>query len=209
MERTYKIIRARCAGEEVIIKKSRFLSDACPVHSPEEASAFIDDRRKRYYDAKHHCFAYICGNNGNLTRCSDDGEPSGTAGRPILDVISGFEIQDIVIVVTRYFGGTLLGTGGLVKAYTEAARSVLNAADIITITHGIKIRMSADYTSFGKIKYELENESIDIRNITYDTVVSFTIIVTEDRENNIVSSITDITGGRIKILDRSEGDFEL
>ena len=114
-----------------------------------------------------------------------------------------------MIVVTRYFGGTLLGTGGLVKAYTEAARSVLNAADIITITHGIKIRMSADYTSFGKIKYELENESIDIRNITYDTVVSFTIIVTEDREKKIVSSITDITGGRIKILDRSEGDFEL
>ncbi len=208
MAGTYRIIREKCSGEEIAIKKSRFLSDAMPVHSQEEAAAFIEECRKKYYDAKHHCYAYSCGDDCSMIRCSDDGEPQGTAGRPILEVINGSEIHDIVIVVTRYFGGTLLGTGGLVRAYTEAAKAVITAADIVKITHGIKTRMKVGYTDFGKIRYELEKDQICPIDITYESDVSFTVTMTCDMEKEMIGALTDITGGKLKVINRTEGDYE-
>lgn len=110
---------------EIMEKKSRFIADVRKVESEEEATAFIEEIKKKYWDARHHCSAFVIGQKGQLTRCSDDGEPSGTAGRPMLEVLLGEGICDIAVVVTRYFGGVLLGTGGLVRAYSAAVKEGL------------------------------------------------------------------------------------
>ena len=111
---------------EITEKKSRFIADIRPVSTEEEALAFIEEIRKKYWDARHHCYAYILGERGQQSRCSDDGEPSQTAGRPMLDVLTGEGLTDVCAVVTRYFGGTLLGTGGLVRAYSGAVKEGLS-----------------------------------------------------------------------------------
>lgn len=122
----YKIVCERGYGEYEE-KKSRFLAEIVPASSIEEAMAFVESIRKKHYDARHHCFAYVIGRNKEMTRYSDDGEPGGTAGKPILEVLLGADVTDTVAVVTRYFGGTLLGTGGLVRAYTQAAKEGMAA----------------------------------------------------------------------------------
>lgn len=134
----YKIIEEPGEGEYEE-KKSRFIAKIVPAASEEEAVAFIDLVKKKYYDARHHCPALIIGRNREVTRCSDDGEPGGTAGKPILEVMLGAEITNAVMVVTRYFGGTLLGTGGLVRAYTQAAKAALADAKTATMRYGTRI----------------------------------------------------------------------
>lgn len=121
---------------EIVEKKSRFIATVQPVHSEEEALAFIEKLKKQYWNATHNCFAYVIGERFQTQRCSDDGEPQGTAGKPMLDVLLGEEIHDVVVVVTRYFGGTLLGTGGLVRAYSKAVQEGLAASKIITKMYG-------------------------------------------------------------------------
>ena len=135
---------------EIIEKKSRFIATVKPVKSEEEAITFIEGLKKKYWNATHNCFAYVIGERFQTQRCSDDGEPSGTAGRPMLDVLLGEEVHDVAVVVTRYFGGTLLGTGGLVRAYQEATKAGLNASKIIVKQKGkrlwnfiISLRVSA------------------------------------------------------------------
>ena len=124
MDNQYKTIIESGSGE-YIEKKSRFIGELVPVSSEEEAFAYLDAVRKKHYNASHHCFAYVLGEKNQTERASDDGEPSGTAGRPILHVLEGEEICNALIVVTRYFGGTLLGTGGLTRAYTAAAKAAV------------------------------------------------------------------------------------
>jgi len=123
MENSYKTIVSYGEGE-IVEKKSKFLCKIYPVHSEEEALAHIEQLKKQYWDARHNCYAYIIGKNSETVRCSDDGEPSGTAGRPMLEVLQKEELKDVLAVVTRYFGGVLLGTGGLVRAYTRRYRKV-------------------------------------------------------------------------------------
>lgn len=130
MVESYKILYKGGTGE-LVEKKSRFLADLRPVSSEEEALAFIEEIRKKYWDARHHCFAYIIGDRGQNARCSDDGEPSQTAGKPMMDVLAGEELHDVCAVVTRYFGGTLLGTGGLVRAYSGALKEGLKNCVIL------------------------------------------------------------------------------
>ena len=145
----YRTIYKEGAGE-IVEKKSRFIAEAYPVAGEEEAFAHLEEVKKRYWDARHHCWAYVTGRNPGQERMSDDGEPAGTAGKPILEVIRGRELTDIFIVVTRYFGGTLLGTGGLVRAYTSAAAEALAHTEIITRIHGLKLKVTTDYTGLGK-----------------------------------------------------------
>ena len=135
---------------EIVEKKSRFLAAAAHIDTEEEALAFIEEIRKKHYNATHNCYAYVLGENFELQRFSDDGEPGGTAGKPILDVLTGEDIHDSVIVVTRYFGGTLLGTGGLVRAYSGAAKEGLLASAIITRKRGIKLKIRTEYTGLGE-----------------------------------------------------------
>lgn len=131
---------------EIVEKKSRFIAEVFPVSNEEEAFAHLEEIRKKHWDARHHCWAYVIGRNPAAERMSDDGEPAGTAGKPILEVLRGKKLTDVFVVVTRYFGGTLLGTGGLVRAYTSAAAEALAHTVIITKIHGFKLKIITDYT---------------------------------------------------------------
>ena len=139
---TYKILLKGGQGE-IVEKKSRFIATIEPVSTEEEAAAFIELTKKKYWDARHNCTAMIIGRHGEITRCSDDGEPSGTAGRPMLEVLTGEGLHNIVVVVTRYFGGTLLGTGGLVRAYSQAVKEGLCNCEIGILAEGKNISSSS------------------------------------------------------------------
>ena len=161
MEREDRTVYEGGQGE-IIEKKSRFIATVKPVKTEEEALELIETLKKKYWDATHNCFAYIIGEGAPLKRCSDDGEPSGTAGRPMLDVLEGEALRDVCVVVTRYFGGTLLGTGGLVRAYSGAVRAGLEASVLITRQKGVKLQVGTDYTGLGKIQYLLGQRGIKI-----------------------------------------------
>ena len=138
---------------EIIEKKSRFIATVRLVKTEEEALSFIEEMRKKYWNATHNCYAYVIGERKETMRCSDDGEPSGTAGKPMLDVLLGEDLYNTAVVVTRYFGGTLLGTGGLVRAYSKAVQEGLACSRIITKHHGILLEIGTDYNGVGKLQY--------------------------------------------------------
>ena len=191
----YKVVYE--AGEgEYEEKKSRFIANVMPVESEEEAAAFIESIRKKYYDARHNCPAFIIGKNREITRCSDDGEPSGTAGKPILEVLMGAGVTNVAVVVTRYFGGTLLGTGGLVRAYTQAAQAGLADAKIATMRYGTELLIGVDYTDVGKVQYLLGNEQIEIIDSKYAQSVDFEIRIPHERVEEVRKKLTEITCGR-------------
>lgn len=199
----YKIVYR--AGEgEIVEKKSRFIASIAPAGSEEEALAFIESVKKRHYDARHNCPAFIIGRNHELTRCSDDGEPSGTAGKPILEVLLGAELTNTVVVVTRYFGGTLLGTGGLVRAYTQAVQEALKHTGIATMRYGATISIQTDYTDLGKIQYLLGNKGIAIMDSEYTDKVVLKIQIPEENAEMLTKELTENTAGRaiIEILEQ-------
>ena len=184
---------------EIVEKKSRFIAEVFLVHSEEEAMQYLEQIRKKYWDARHHCWAYVIGEERVTERCSDDGEPSGTAGKPILEVIRGAGLHNIFVVVTRYFGGTLLGTGGLVRAYTESAREGISHSQIITKIYGFKLNLTTDYTGLGKIQYLLAQRKIPIVQSEYTDQVTLSVLVSEEAENEIVQEITEATNGQADI----------
>ena len=148
-----------CGTGEITEKKSRFIADVFPVASEEEAASHIEKIRKQYWDARHHCWAYVIGRNPGTERMSDDGEPAGTAGKPILEVIKGRRLTDVLVVVTRYFGGTLLGTGGLVRAYTSAAAEGLSRAGIMRKIKGVRLRSEQIIRALGRYSTSLPGEA--------------------------------------------------
>ena len=181
---------------EIVEKKSRFIATVDPVKSEEEALAFIEAMRKKYWNATHNCFAYVIGEHFQVQRCSDDGEPSGTAGKPMLDVLLGEEIHDVVVVVTRYFGGTLLGTGGLVRAYSGATKEGLLASKVITKMHGQKITIQTDYTGLGQIQYILGQRGLTILNSIYTERVELEVLLPDDVIDSVSAEITEGTNGQ-------------
>ncbi|PWJ46880.1 YigZ family protein [Faecalicatena contorta] len=185
---------------EIIEKKSRFIANIFPVSSEEEVQDCLENTKKQYWDARHHCWAYIIGTGNVLERCSDDGEPSGTAGKPILEVIKGQSLHNVFIVVTRYFGGTLLGTGGLVRAYTAAAREGLLHSMIITRIQGIKLKIKTDYTGLGKIQYLLAQRGLFTLETEYTDLVEMTVIVPLSEERAVIGEITEGTNGKSDII---------
>lgn len=186
----------RGGSGEIVEKKSRFIAEVFPVTSEEEAMQYLEEARKRYWDARHHCWAYVLGRNPSAERMSDDGEPAGTAGKPILEVIRGRQITDVLVIVTRYFGGTLLGTGGLVRAYTASAAEGLKHSEIITRFHGFKLRIAADYTSLGKIQYLLAQREICILESMYTDKVELIVLVPDEEEGALYKEIMDGTNGQ-------------
>ena len=156
-------------------KKSRFIAKVYSVSTEQEANEYIEAARKKYWDARHNCYAFIIGANSEVTRCSDDGEPSGTAGKPILEVISGTGVYNCLVIVTRYFGGTLLGTGGLVRAYTKACKDALEDSALARVVSGEEYMVVVDYSFVGKIQRIAEDMSATITNTEYLEKVSFTI----------------------------------
>jgi uncharacterized YigZ family protein len=193
----YKMLAEQ--GEGVIIeKRSRFLGMAVPVFSEGEVSAILEERRKRYWDASHHVFAYVLGAKGETMRCSDDGEPSGTGGRPVLDVLLGEEIRDVLVVVTRYFGGTLLGTGGLSRAYAAGARAALENSRTGWMVYGFEISIGTDYNSLGRIQYILRQKGIEPTGLRYQENVELSLVIAGDDVDSLRKELTDATGGKIR-----------
>lgn len=195
MKEAYNILY-ESGQAEIVEKKSRFIGIAYPIDNEEEALGYIEDCKKKYWDARHRCFAYVVGENMELQRFSDDGEPQGTAGKPILDVLLGEKVHNCLIIVVRYFGGTLLGTGGLVRAYSQASRAGLKAGVVLEKKHGILLNVETDYNGIGKIQYMLANENIEIWQSEYGENVSLKILVPTDKIDKIMEEITEITSGK-------------
>ena len=190
------LMLVRGAEAEIVEKKSRFIATVRPVASEEEAAAFIDEMKKKYYDARHNCSAFVIGSKAEFTRSSDDGEPSGTAGRPMLEVLLGSGIRNIAAVVTRYFGGTLLGTGGLVRAYSGAVKETLALCETARQRFGVKLRIKTDYNAVGKIQYLLANQKIDVIDSVYAADVELTAIIPIEEYERLCNEITEATGAR-------------
>ena len=162
---------------EIVEKKSRFIATVRLVKTEEEALKFIEEIKKKYWDARHNCYAYVIGERKEFMRCSDDGEPQGTAGKPMLDVLLGEELYNIAVVVTRYFGGTLLGTGGLVRAYSKAVQEGLKNSILITKNHGVCLLVGIDYNGVGKLQYLFGQENLPILDSRYTESVEFEVLV--------------------------------
>ena len=184
---------------EIVEKKSSFIGQIKPVTSEEEAYAFIEEIKKKHYDARHNCFAFSVGADMPLLRFSDDGEPQGTAGKPILEVITSSEIHNICIVVTRYFGGTLLGTGGLVRAYTDASKAALENCETKLIEKLIPTEIKTNYTDMGKIQYILGNHDVKIIDTIYADDVLLKMNLRKPDADQIIKEITDATSARAGI----------
>ena len=195
---SYKIVYEGADGE-LVEKKSRFIAQIRPVASEEEAFAFIEEVRKKYWDARHNCSAFVIGKRQELTRCSDDGEPAGTAGRPMLDVLLKENIHNAAIVVTRYFGGVLLGTGGLVRAYQQATKAGLSASEIIEKKDGAVLFIRTDYTGIGRLQYLFAQEKITVMDTAYEADVLVKAVIPENDKKRIEKTIIEQTNGTAKL----------
>ena len=190
----YKTVKS--AAEALIVeKKSKFIATVRPVTSDEEAQNFLSEMRSKYSDATHNVYAYVIDEN-NIFRYSDDGEPSGTAGMPVLDTIRKEGLVDVAVVVTRYFGGTLLGTGGLVHAYGAACREGLLAAEIITRVLCDIVTVKVDYTLVGKLQYMIQEDGYILEDTIYDNEVTFRVCLKKEQIDKFIADCTEITCGR-------------
>ncbi len=204
----YKTLLEGGTGE-IVEKKSRFIVNVRLVETEEEALAFIEEMRKKYWDARHNCYVYSVGTNREYTRCSDDGEPSGTAGRPMLDVVLGEDIYNVAVVVTRYFGGILLGTGGLVRAYSKAVQEGLRASRIIEKQYGISLEVITDYTGIGKIQYIAGERKLPILDSEYTDKVILKLLVPKNEVDSVQKAITEGTNGRARMNKEKELYFSV
>lgn len=202
MLKKYRIVYEGGQGE-LVEKKSRFIATVRPVKTEEEALSFIAEMRKKYWDASHNCSAYIIGENQQIQRCSDDGEPGQTAGRPMLDVLLGEELCDACVVVTRYFGGTLLGTGGLVRAYSGAAREGLRASVLLEKCPGIPLEVETDYSGLGKIQYIAAEMGLAMTGSQYTDKVILSYLIPAEQAEAVKKKFVEGTNGRCAL---SEGD---
>lgn len=184
---------------EITEKKSRFIATVRPVESEDEAVSFINETKKKYWDARHNCSAFVIGKRQELTRCSDDGEPAGTAGRPMLDVLLKENIHNAAVVVTRYFGGVLLGTGGLVRAYQQATKAGLSASEIIEKKEGAVLFIRTDYTGIGRLQYLFAQEKIMVMDTAYEADVLVKAVIPENDKKRIEKTIIEQTNGTAKL----------
>lgn len=181
---------------EIVEKKSRFIGYVRHVETEEDALSFVNEIKKKHYDARHNCYAYVIGEEQPLLRFSDDGEPTGTAGKPILEVLTGRELFNVCIVVTRYFGGTLLGTGGLVRAYTDASKAAVEAARIVMKRFMVPFSITTNYMDLGKIQYLLGNEGISVLDSEYGENVVLKTEIFIDDVAKIEKALTEATAAR-------------
>ena len=189
---------------EVVRKKSRFISVLLPVDDEKQAFSKIEAIRKANYNARHNCFAFIVGKEPFTERFSDDGEPQGTAGKVILDVMKHNHLSNALIVVTRYFGGVLLGTGGLTEAYSSAAAEAVKSASLMQVLMGKQVTTSLDYTDYGKIDYLIRDNGIPVLSLDFaeSVKVSVMTMAERDEENQLmtaeafVNKVTELTNGR-------------
>ena len=198
MSEQYKTVHGEGSGE-IEEKKSRFIATLRHVETPEEAAAFYEEMRKKYWDARHNCTACIIGRLGEYRHSSDDGEPSGTAGRPMLEVLSGAGLTDTAAVVTRYFGGTLLGTGGLVRAYSAAMQQGLQNTEILEKRLCVCLQITTDYNGVGKLQYLFAQREVQVLDSVYEHAVRFRIAVPPEEQKSITAAVADATAGRAAV----------
>lgn len=174
---------------EIVEKKSKFIANVFYVETVEEAEEKVKEIKKKYFDARHNCFAYsVFTKDGIVNRFSDDGEPSGTAGGPMLNILNGKELTNVVVIVTRYFGGILLGTGGLIRAYTGAAQEALGKLEDVYKDLGLEAKLVTTYPELEKLKYYLKQNQIEITSTEYNETVEVFVDITEEKYNNILKA---------------------
>ncbi|MDY7992563.1 YigZ family protein [Paenibacillus polymyxa] len=198
----YRTVRG-AGNKEIVIRKSRFIGHIQPVQTEEEAVAFIERIQKEHWNATHNCSAYMIGERDEIQKQSDDGEPSGTAGKPILEVIRNQKLKNVAIVVTRYFGGILLGAGGLIRAYSDGAVAAIEAGDAITRVLHREVFVELDYTWLGKVENELRNRSIRTGETMFTDKVTLTCLPLAGDAESFSNWITDLTQGQSLV---SEGE---
>lgn len=204
---SYRVLTEGGEGE-ITEKRSRFIATVRSVENEEDALAFIEEMKKKYWDARHNCHAYVLGKNAEIMRFSDDGEPGGTAGKPMLEVLLGEGIRNAAVVVTRYFGGVLLGTGGLVRAYTQAVKAGLDASQTAWMIYGYKLQIQTDYNGIGKILYLLGQRGMEPEQAEYGEHVSLCVTVPEETAESLQKEITEATSGRAVMEAVEEGYFK-
>lgn len=198
MSEKYKIVYKGGEGE-IVEKKSRFIAYVKPVNSEEEAAVFIESIKKKNWDARHNCSAVVIGEHNEFTRCNDDGEPSSTAGKPMLEVLINEGIHNVAVVVTRYFGGILLGTGGLVRAYQAAVKAGINASVIAEKQKGVRYVVNTDYNGIGKIQYIAASMDLFVADTKYTEEVEMELMIADELEDAFIKKVTEGTNGRAKI----------
>ncbi|MCD8156161.1 MAG: YigZ family protein [Clostridiales bacterium] len=204
----YKTVLTGGRGE-IEEKKSRFIATVRPISTESEALDIIASIRKEFWDARHNCYAYTVGSRGELQRCSDDGEPGGAAGRPILSVLSGEEIRNCIIVVTRYFGGTLLGTGGLVRAYQSAAKEGLAHCTVIERQEGQRLTICTDYSGVGKLQFLMATRNTAVLDSRYTDTVEMDVILPVAEVARFTEVVTEATSAKARILTGNEAEFAI
>ncbi|WP_142505583.1 YigZ family protein [Melghirimyces algeriensis] len=185
---------------EILIQKSRFITYVNRVESEKEAVRFIQNISRRHWDATHNCYAYQVMDGQIAQKSSDDGEPAGTAGRPILEVLKNRDLINTVIVVTRYFGGIKLGAGGLIRAYSQSASTGLDAAGILDWVLHRMIRITVNYSAMGKVEYELRSMNVDMEQPKFSDKVHFTVWVPDGKESTVTEMVAEQTGGRGEVI---------
>jgi uncharacterized YigZ family protein len=192
-----------------IEKKSKFISYVQPVYTEEEALQFLGSIRKKHYDATHNCYAYILGESMNIQRSSDDGEPSGTAGVPILEVLKKEELTNSIIIVTRYFGGIMLGAGGLIRAYTEGASRGIRAAEIVRVQPFSVHRLKVDYGLLSKLQYEIPRKDYIIESMEYLEHVTMQVLTAPELTEAFLEDIAQWTNGSVSAESLGEQMFKV
>ena len=199
----YKTIYQGGTGE-IVEKKSRFIATVRPVKTEEEAMLFIEEMKKKYWDARHNCSAWVIGERRESMRCSDDGEPQGTAGKPMLDVLLGEELYNNAVVVNRHFDGSTLGTGGLVRAYSKAVQDGLAASLVSTKRHGILTEVGTDYNGVGKLQYLFAQSDIPIMDSVYAEDVRLQVLVPAAEAERVKKAVTEATSARASVTEVKE-----
>ena len=194
---------------ELIVRKSRFLSEATPVASPEEARTIWRKRKDTYTNGGHVVFAFICGSQGGVQGCSDDGEPSGTAGRPVLEVLKGSGLTDVLLTVARWFGGIKLGTGGLVRAYTESAQLALADAPVAELIPNTRYSLALPYEYYEKFRHRLPEFAAEITGEEFAADIRITGAVPSSNFTALAGMIRDLTGGAVSLCERNEQNQEV
>ena len=194
---SYKTLMER-AEDEFIVNKSRFIGHGKPVESEEEALSFLREMRETYKDASHNCYAYIIGPNMGVMRYSDDGEPGGTAGMPIIEVMKNRGVTNACVVVTRYFGGVLLGAGGLVRAYTQGAAAAINACGVGVMHPTARYMMDVPYPLLSRVEYFFKSAPVSIEAKDFSDVITFTFLVKVQDEAALIESLTQLSEGKLE-----------
>lgn len=202
----YFTVKKEVSEHEIIVQKSRFIAHIKRAENEGEAQEFIQNLKKKYWDANHNCSAYLIGENDQIQKANDDGEPSGTAGVPILEVLKKKKLKDTVVVITRYFGGIKLGAGGLIRAYGKATSEGLDTAGIVERRLVQVIHLKIDYTWLGKVEKELRESDYIIKEIHYLDIVEVEVYVNEDQVSTFYDWLTELTNGQAG-LKKGETDY--